>query len=620
MKRGFFIFFAVLHVYTACARENNVSLKDSIEKVLEHSKTDTVTCFRLLQWASNLSTAEHKAAVRVCKWAITAAKKNGNKKCLAQAWYSLGRCYQVIDDFKTATVYFKKAAELADKYGFYGLQGKLFSCFANTYSAVKQYTLAQQYYYKAIKVIKAHKLKDDLPGIYFNLASLQYEAKPDSNYIENALANIRQALATAQPDDNYDVIAYSLWLKGLIYAEHYSLDSTIVFMDQAFAIAKQYDFADFYSPYYFYRGQFLKSQEKYTEALQVFAIGLEDAQKKKSNLWQYNFYGEMANVTAHLGDFKKAFEYHKQYKVFYDSVVNTENFGRLNDLETQLKLEKKEKEKEISNLLLQRSEQRQQNLWWFIGSTVLVVLILSIFVIMLVRNVRARKQAYLKLQQKNIAIQQQGEQLAQLSGEISRYQAQMNPHFVFNALNSIQGFVVNNEKEKTLEQLGNFSRLMRTTLNNSNQISIPVSNEIEYLKTFMAFEQARFRNEIQFKVDLRADDKETMVPPMMIQPLLENALKHARLGDVEDAMIQLEIHADQNLLRIAITDNGKGIQGNVNEVFKRSHSMSILKSRIQLVFDREKMPLPHSYFALASIPVIARGTRVEFCLPLISEF
>ena len=128
MKRILFIGYVLLSAHTICAQKKTVSLKDSMERVLTHTKTDTATCFRLLQWASNLSMAEHETAVMVSKWAVKAAKKNGSKKCLAQAWYSLGRCYQIIDDFKTALIYFKKASELANKYGFYNLQAKLYSC------------------------------------------------------------------------------------------------------------------------------------------------------------------------------------------------------------------------------------------------------------------------------------------------------------------------------------------------------------------------------------------------------------------------------------------------------------------------------------------------------------
>jgi hypothetical protein len=71
------------------AQGNNVSLKDSMQRVLLYSDIDTTTCFRLLRWVTDLSTAEHETAVQVSKWTVEAAKKNGNKKCLAEAWYVL---------------------------------------------------------------------------------------------------------------------------------------------------------------------------------------------------------------------------------------------------------------------------------------------------------------------------------------------------------------------------------------------------------------------------------------------------------------------------------------------------------------------------------------------------
>ncbi|HLP14533.1 MAG TPA: histidine kinase [Flavobacteriales bacterium] len=619
MKKLVSIILFFLSAQFICAQSNPV-LRDSVERVLKNAKTDTATCFALLKRIVDLSPAEHETAVYASKWAVAAAKKNGNKECLTQAWYTLGRCYQIIGDYNTAIRYFKIAAKLAEKYKFYETQASLYDCFATIYGAVKQYKLSEQYYHKAIELSERKKLNFNLPAIYFNLASLYYEAKPDSNYTQNALKNLNIALNRADTAKNWDVIAYGLWLKSLIYEEKLHNDSSVVFVDRAFLIAKAHDMTDFYCPYYHQKGMMLVKKGKHNEAINIFEQGLKTAEQIHSHLWQYNFYQELAKVSAEKGEYEKALEYHIQHKMYYDSVVNTENFAKINDLETQLKIEKKEKEKKISDLLLQKSEQRQQNLWIIIISISVLVLGLVVFVVVLVRNVRARRQAYHKLQQKNIEIQQQGEQLAKLSGEITKYQSQMNPHFVFNALNSIQGFVVNNEKEKTLLQLGNFSKLMRTTLNNSNHELISLENEMDYLKTFIAFEQERFKNKIGFTIDLNVDGKETMVPPMMIQPLLENALKHARLGDVSDATIGLKIEEENKHLKITVTDNGKGIAGDKNEIIKQSHSMSIIQSRIELAYEREKMQMPLNYFSIASVPQLERGTRVVFYLPMLAEF
>ncbi len=627
MKRLFIILNLAFAVSNLQAQKNTGSLLDSMQHVLSISKTDSTTCNRLLRWVSDLVTAEHETAVLVSKWAIKAAKKNGNKKCLAQAWYSLGRSYLVIDDYKSAMVYFKTASQLAEKYNFYALQGKLYSAFANTYSAVKQYATAREYYYKAINISKERGFKDDLPGFYYNLASLEYESKPDSNYVKNSLTNINNAISSSNYKSNYDVLIYSYWLKALIYSQKLKSDSAAIFIDKAFSISKEFNYTDFAQVYYSYKGMFYKNKRKYNEAVSVIKQGLLEAQKSHSQLWIYNLYGELANVYALMGDYKNAYNLQHMHKMYYDSVVNTENFAKLNEVETQLKIEKKDKqvlkatkEKQIAKLQFQKSDQEKQNLLVLTVSIGVIVLILAVLLFILIRNIRSRKEAYIKLQQKNIEIQTQGEQLIKLSSEITRYQTQMNPHFVFNALNSIQGFVVNNEKEKTLQQLGNFSKLMRTTLNHSNHELIEIENEIEFLKTYIAFEMERFNNCIQFNVDVKVDKTETMIPPMLIQPLLENALKHARLGDVANAEISLKIYQEGNLVKILVEDNGKGIVGGTSGIINQSHAMSIIQSRIKLVFKSEKIDLPNEFFKVISTPEIMSGTRVEFYLPFITKF
>lgn len=595
-------------------------LYDSIVNVLSHAKEDTATCHRLLTWTDDLSPAEHKTAVYVSKWCVTTAKRIGDEKCLTEAWYTLGRCYQIIDDYKTALNYFKIVARLAEKNKLYKTQAALYDCYASIYAASREFTLAEKYYQKSIALAKKHNFKLNLAASYYNLASLYYEAKTDSDYVQKTLTNVNIALSVADTNLNWDVIAYSLWIKAMVYDENLNNDSSVFFIDKAFRIAKAHDLTDFYNAYYQHKGIMLCKKKRFKDANDLFIKGLKNAELTHSYIWQYNFYELLALTAVEQGDYKSAYEYRLLHKTYYDSLVNTENFAKVNDLETALKLEKKEKERKISELLLQKSEQRQFNLLVIIISIGVLVFGLIIFVFLLVRNVRAKKEAYLKLQQKNIEILHQGEQLAKLSGEITKYQSQMNPHFVFNALNSIQGFVVNNEKEKTLTQLANFSKLMRTTLNNSNHALITLNNEVEYLKTYIDFEQERFRNKISFSIEMNVDANETMIPPMMIQPLLENSLKHARLGELDDAHLKLEINEVNGMLKVAVTDNGKGILGDGHEIIRNSHSMSIIQSRIKLVFEQEKTDLPDNYFTITTVPILSRGTRVEFFLPVLSEF
>ncbi len=196
----------------------------------------------------------------------------------------------------------------------------------------------------------------------------------------------------------------------------------------------------------------------------------------------------------------------------------------------------------------------------------------------------------------------------------------MNPHFTFNALNNIQGFVIDKDKEKAVDQLQLFSALMRQTLNNLENETIPLDKELEYLKTYLKFEQERFTNKITIDIECGDDTDGILIPPMMIQPFIENAFKHAGLQNVRDAKIILQIKSENEFLKIEISDNGNGIDVNKADLVKNSHAIFIIKSRIQILFQSVNSFLKPDYFEIISTPSPGQGTTVRFYLPLLYNF
>jgi LytS/YehU family sensor histidine kinase len=106
--------------------------------------------------------------------------------------------------------------------------------------------------------------------------------------------------------------------------------------------------------------------------------------------------------------------------------------------------------------------------------------------------------------------------------------SQMNPHFIFNSLNSIQHFITTHEKEEALHYLSKFSKLIRKILENSRQNTVSVSNELELLKLYIQLEQLRFSNKFDYhiSIDEKIDIENTEIPPLLIQPYIENAIQH----------------------------------------------------------------------------------------------
>jgi hypothetical protein len=149
---------------------------------------------------------------------------------------------------------------------------------------------------------------------------------------------------------------------------------------------------------------------------------------------------------------------------------------------------------------------------------------------------------------------------AVVSSKLTALRSQMNPHFLFNALNSIQELVLSQDTKNAIRYLGTFSGLTRKILENSAKETVRLSEEIDMLNQYLELEKLRFGNtlEISMMVDPEVDQEGIRIPPMLIQPYVENALKHGLLHLQNDRKLNLEFNQNNNILEIAITDNGVG--------------------------------------------------------------
>ncbi len=143
--------------------------------------------------------------------------------------------------------------------------------------------------------------------------------------------------------------------------------------------------------------------------------------------------------------------------------------------------------------------------------------------------------------------------------EMQALYAQLNPHFVFNALSSIQGLVNQHDLQGANEYLSDFARLMRESLTNGSRDSVPLGKELQMMETYLKLEQLRFGFQYDMEVDAGLDVFSNSLPPMLWQPLLENAVKHGVAPLQQAGRIRLRISSSADNLLISVTDNGRGI-------------------------------------------------------------
>ena len=167
----------------------------------------------------------------------------------------------------------------------------------------------------------------------------------------------------------------------------------------------------------------------------------------------------------------------------------------------------------------------------------------------------------------------------------SALQAQMNPHFIFNCLNSIQNFIMQNEKLEAMDYLNRFANLIRQNLDASTSSTILLSDELDMLKNYIELEQMRFNHAFDYAIHIgdKLDIGSTYIPPLLIQPFVENAILHGVAGMEQHGKIQINISKEHDYLYIHIIDNGRGITDNQKSKMHKSHAMKITSQRLDYI-------------------------------------
>lgn len=205
-------------------------------------------------------------------------------------------------------------------------------------------------------------------------------------------------------------------------------------------------------------------------------------------------------------------------------------------------------------------------------------------------------------------------------------QTQMNPHFIFNSLNAIQHFLTINDKENALMYLAKFSRLIRMVFNQSTQKSILLEEELEFLRTYLSLEDLRFNHEveIELKVAPAVDQhfEEWFVPPLLIQPIIENAFKHGLFHKKGEKKLKIEFKVVDEMLQCVVIDNGIGISESqkINQWKKKDHKsagISTTRERLSMLHNENpKFNSDHPFLKIIDLTDngVPAGTRVEIFL------
>jgi tetratricopeptide (TPR) repeat protein len=337
-------------------------------------------------------------------------------------------------------------------------------------------------------------------------------------------------------------------------------------------------------------GKVYEAKKNYQRSL-VYARELCQVAKQISNKQWLKAGNELlSSVFSNIKNTDSAFYYYRQYVALKDSMETVQFAGRTalyiaaSEAENRISLLEKDKEINEQQLFIHKKElQKQSQLKnGFIGGSVLLV-ILSLLIF---RNIILKKKNE-KLQNEQV---QSGLKRKALELEMQALRAQMNPHFIFNCLSAIDNLIQTNQSEKATFCLSKFAKLIRGVLDSSKNNLVPFYKDFDTLKLYLELEQFRCGNKFSYEIKAEPGLVEGgyKVPPLLIQPFIENAIHHGLLNKEEDdRSLYIEASVVGDHIVYSITDNGvgrqkAGILKEMNRPGQKAYGIDITKERIFL--------------------------------------
>ncbi len=439
---------------------------------------------------------------------------------------------------------------------------------------------AEKYFRKSLSFAKLLKDNTQIALALINLAAVEHGKK---NYSESKKIAREAEYFIAKSNDIESIGDVDNFI-GILYNDLGDYKEAAIRLNKALVNYESNGNRLKIANVYHHVGKVLLAQGKYTEAENFLNRSIK-TQKELHKLGLIHLsYKVLSDLYLKKSNVSEAYKYLTFYVQYLDSnnmLQSARSIAELNEtFKTQEQLQtinlqsdsiKRAKEKQdLTNSKLENTQLR--NMYQLI----IIVFILILFIAggLILKNYWNRNKL-LQLQKET-----------EMSQTLLR--SQMNPHFIFNAMTVIQSYIYDNDPTKSSKFLVNFSRLMRLILENSSKEFISLETEVEILQKYLTTQKLRFEDRFEFDISVDSDLSigETMIPPMITQPFIENSIEHGQLHTIEGGFIRIIFSIADNMLHIEISDNGIGRKkASQNKKSKEHHSMAmqITEERISIL-------------------------------------
>lgn len=419
-----------------------------------------------------------------------------------------------------------------------------------------------------------------------------YLSKPDTAFF---YANL--SLDLARKGQSETRISYAYLRMALINIDLKDYDQVIAYADSALAINPKYRGVVTGLKY---KAQAYLAQNNLNQANICIEEAIEVAQQGDDLEVIFVLHQIASDVYERRGMHVSALEQYKIYSSLKDSVLNIEKLAKMESL--LAKYESEKTAQQIAQLIQQNEindlKNKQQYLIFFLISVFLIVIGLTAFFVLKQRMNKQHAQMAIKKEQ--------------------LLRSQINPHFIFNALSSIRGFLFEkNGFKNAIDYLGKFAKLMRMVLDHSAKELVTLEEEINALRIYFDIQKMRFNSTFDYcmSIDPNIALDQVKVPPLMAQPFVENSIEHGFKNIDYHGEIEFSCKQDGMFIRFSISDNGVGIHHVKGGQDHESRALEIFKERMELIRNQFKMKLTFLIRDLGETGAKS-GTKIEYTLPI----
>jgi tetratricopeptide (TPR) repeat protein len=632
---------------------------DSLRKNLDNFKSaDSLRAQLLLNLAIKLRRVNPSEAIKYYEQSFVLAGEVSEPSIEAKAINGVAICYGMLGEYPLAIEHFQKTLELGKKYKEFLRVADGFNGLGVTYKRLGDYPQSLEYYSHALAVYDSIDDQMGLAAAHENVGVL-YDLMKDP---KRAMEYYQLAIDIYKKENKPNLVSANI---GILYLNEKRYDEALTIFRENLRISDSLQrYANSINAMNDIGHVYLK-QKKYKEAEEILMASLARAKEFSmkheeaiiyENLFEIEMernnldgaltyakkyeqlcleldskqafsaaYSMLSRVYEKRGKYVESLNSYKQYKAWTDSVYNEDNAKAFKAQEVKVEILQKNKqlaEQKLRGDLLQEKIYQETRLKWVLAVTC-VLLFATGF--LFYQKFKERKRVNELLTDKNAEISKQKAHIELMNYQLENrmLRAQINPHFIFNSLGSIQHLITSDQKPSALKYLVKFSNLLRQVLETSITGNAVLKEELQLLNMYLELEALRFDNSFTYvtNVDEALDEDVIEIPTMILQPLIENAVLHGLMPKKGDRKLSISFATNNNTLEIKIEDNGIGRQASqLLQKGKRntnpSRGLSVTKQRLASLSEKHGWQSELEYVDLMDDDGGAAGTRVILKLPI----